>query len=406
MTVDRVNTARKVAEAAAAGVLDRTPEPGAPPTRVVAMGDPQTRFASFASVLDAHGLLANDGWLRREVGLVCVGDYFDYYAAHTHGPDELEQAGREGLLILQWLAAHPPMQVTMLLGNHDAARVTELCDVDDESFAAARSLALEAFASLPDERRRLEASFAGRFPAIPTAELARRDFSTFQVAQRESIQHHLLAGRIQLAAVGRHRGLPLLLTHAGVTTRELDLLGLAHHASADEIALALNAWLAERVRRVRPIWIDGIAAPLDLGPLHVGGVSGQESGGLLSHRPANPERRQGARDTDRAWEFRPERPRRFHPHDLPPGLVQACGHTRAPSSARELSPWVTEEASVARSGELRSLRVRDRRIRYDSGVIAVEPGDSVLFLLDADLDRAHPEDVALLEVGPVERCIV
>ena len=49
--------------------------------------------------------------------------------------------GRDGSNVLRWLAEHPPDQVVILMGNHDAARVMELAFESDESFAGARALA-------------------------------------------------------------------------------------------------------------------------------------------------------------------------------------------------------------------------------------------------------------------------
>jgi hypothetical protein len=77
----------------------------------------------------------------------------------------------------------------------------------------------------------------------------------------------LRAGRVVLAATATLRdGGTALLTHAGVTARELALLGAG--ADAREIAGALNDALRVAVAR----WREGDA--LDLGALHVAGAVG------------------------------------------------------------------------------------------------------------------------------------
>src|SRR5262249_10358500 len=132
----------------------------------------------------------------------------------------------------------------------------------------------------------------------------------------------LLAGRFDLALVGElPDGRAALLTHAGITGRELTMLGAAAEPAA--IAASLQAQLARAVDQVRDDWTRGVATPPSLEPLHVAGIPGEEGGGLLYHRPTNPERR-GA---DRSWERVGPRPRRFDPRTLPPGLTQIAGHT-------------------------------------------------------------------------------
>ena len=68
---------------------------------------------------------------------------------------------------------------------------------------------------------------------------------------------------------------------------------------------------------MRDDWGRGAPTPLSLEPMHAAGIPGEEGGGLLYHRPSNPERR-GA---DRSWELAVARPRRFDPRTLPPGLT-------------------------------------------------------------------------------------
>src|SRR5581483_5621311 len=128
--------------------------------------------------------------LRPGVHLVSLGDHFDY----PPGPGaDQRSVGREGVVVLRWLCEQPEERVTLLLGNHDACRVVELVGLDDDRFADARALAGEiARAEAEDEsppgaaaaRRRgraagLRDAFAGRFPDIPTPELALRDFASY-----------------------------------------------------------------------------------------------------------------------------------------------------------------------------------------------------------------------------------
>ena len=64
-----------------------------PPDKVerqlnVAIGDPQASLSTFLRILDLNGLLGDDGRLRPEVGLVSMGDHFDWGRpedrAHRH----------------------------------------------------------------------------------------------------------------------------------------------------------------------------------------------------------------------------------------------------------------------------------------------------------------------------------
>ena len=243
--------------------LPAAPAP-APCRRRVTLGDPQTDTARALSVLAAHDLLSPDGWLRPEVGLVCMGDLFDF------NTEDVVWAGAEGLAFARWLAAHDPAQVTLLLGNHDLGRLQELAGFDDARFAQARrdAVALD------------EATFLARYPALPTPEVASRDFSAFHTAQADWLRGALVEGRVRLAsAEALADGRPVLLTHAGVTERERALLGVA--AEPEAIAAALEARLRDALEGVRSRWEAGHADPLDLEPLHVAGREGVEGGGLL-----------------------------------------------------------------------------------------------------------------------------
>lgn len=236
------------------------------------MGDPQTTFAKVLGILEKHDLLGGDGYLREDVGLVSIGDHFDF---HAHDGKAMAAVGRDGMDNLRWLAEHPPDQVVIVMGNHDSARVMELAFETDESFAAARALAAVALAEDPPGEKTRE--FVATYPRIAKPGLADRDFASFSVAQRELVQQLVLAGRMRLACLGYHAGKPVLLTHAGVTNAEVKELGVEPRAEA--LAVALEDHLRKAVAGVRCAWESDEPAALDLRPLHFAGESGREVGG-------------------------------------------------------------------------------------------------------------------------------
>lgn len=388
-----------------AAALARTPwAPAAPtrrpPRRVVAVGDPQTTDARFFEVLDAHGLLGDDGRLAPDVALLSIGDHFDF-APQAPGLT-VEATGAHGLRILRWLAEHPPDRAVIVWGNHDLCRVIELHDVDDATFARARRLALEADATTattdaharfvaeltrlapsvhvrrpgepPDPARRaaLEAELFRLVPGLPTTECAVRDWSGFAADQRDLVQRLLLAGRGRLGVAGRlPDGRELLLTHAGVGDREVELLGAS---GARGLADGLERHLARAVERVRAAWEAGRSAPLDLAPLHVAGRAGAEGGGLLYHRPVNPER--GARGL-----------RRFDVRTLPRALVQACGHSTNKKMIESLTGLDTAGAEALPPGALRALVVHPGgRVVYGGTDAAQPTGSAVLLMIDGAIN--------------------
>jgi hypothetical protein len=307
-------------------------------------------------------MLGVDGFLSDDVVLVSVGDHFDYHAKDGTDPRH------DGLAILRWLAEHAPSQAPLLLGNHDAARVMELARVSDSDFAKLRAVALDdpddaAWAALTD---------------IPTPGLVARDYASFSEAQRALVADLLRAGRYHLGlAATLPGGTPALITHAGVTVREVGMLGV--DANPPALAAALDA-------RLKAAVANGLA-PLDLAPLHLAGEQPREGGGLLYHRPAE------SPGSD-------ER-RRYHPRDLPAGLVQIAGHTTHAKAKKELAQWVTPAAASVDHGVLRTLIVDGERIAYDAGVVAPPPGAAVLYLVDAAMN--DPElDPELLPVFEVE----
>lgn len=355
--------------------------------RHFALGDPQGSREALFGVLERHGLLGADGWLAPGVSLVSIGDHFDYGG-------EVDEAAREGERFLRWLAAHAPAQVTILAGNHDLVRVCEFASMTDARFTAARALAAQLATAAEPDRTALEALFRTQFPDLPSTSVARRDFSAFRERQRRLVQELLLSRRMRLASTTRLRGRPALLTHAGVTERELALLGLGRDASPQVIAAALNARLDAAVDRVRVPWNKGDPAPLSLAPLHVAGVAGREGGGLLYHRPARSDRGAG----DLPWEQDPERPRRFDPRSLPIGLMQICGHCSHHKCLVELEGWVDASARAAPDGRLRTLVSAANHVVYSAGVHVPDSDVAVLVMIDPSLARTPPDEVELLEL--------
>jgi hypothetical protein len=372
----------------------------------VAIGDPQVPLETFLAMLEHHGLLGDDGMLAPDVGLLSIGDHFDYPAP------TLERSRRGGLALLRWLAEHPPDRVSILLGNHDTSRVQELVGASDERYARGRVVAEEVrhlerahgkHSEVALEARR---RFHAAFPELPVPGLVERDYDSYSTAQRALVMALLLGGRVRLAAVGRLAGeeRSLLLTHAGVTLRDLRQMGLEDERSPEVIASSLNRRLDEAVARVRPAWERGELLPLDLSPLHYPGDADQEGGGLLYHRPANPDRPGGVeRPPDPAWEMHAERPRRFHPLELPAGLVQVCGHSGHRKCLQELVPWVTARARAMTLGGLRTLRAGAGGIVYDAGLEPGDPSEATLLMIDGELARVTwVSDYQVLSLGGIE----
>jgi hypothetical protein len=381
----------------------------AEPRRLVAIGDPQAPAARFFAILARHGVLDAHGAVLGSTCLVSLGDHFDYPPASGGRSTTETEVGQEGIRILSWLAEQPDGRAIVLLGNHDASRVIELVGIDDGRFAAARRLSQEIAESTAADRAgsapspaivsELRREFTRLFPEIPAPEIAGRDFSSYSAAQRSLVQRLLLDGRFRLALAARlaaHPEVEVLVTHAGVTERELDLLELPSAAGPVAIAQALNAFLACAVDRVCAAWRRGEPRPLDLSPLHVAGTSGIEGGGLLYHRPANP----GA-EVDGGWRFDSARPRRFDPRRLPKGLVQVCGHTSHARSQSELAPWLEEGSAGATA--VRLLAVRGGCVRYGIWDGQAPPADqesAALLLIDSAMHEIDPDAYPVLDLLP------
>ena len=333
-------------------------------TRTFVIGDPQGPFAKVLAVLDRHGLLVGDR-LAADVVLVSIGDHFDY----DHR--DPRTAGQEGLRLLRWLASHDAAQVHLVLGNHDAARVMELATLTDDEFEIARTCTPEAYAT--------------SFAALPPQHVLARDYASFCVEQRELVRALLEARRFHLALVGQLGNVEVLITHAGVTRREIGMLGINAQSTARPIAAGLEGHLELAVRLG--------TSPLSLEPLHVSGSDGKEGGGLLYHRPSNPAS---------GSVFDADRPRRFDPRTLPEGIVQVIGHSGHAKCVQELGEWCTPAARARAHGGLRSLHVvtdpfrvaQGTTVEYDLGVVV--HGDATLVLTDGELRRVPAEEVDLL----------
>ena len=202
----------------------------------MAIGDPQAPLETFFALLDAHGLRDDDGRVAPDVHLVVMGDYFDWGAR-----DDRERARQSGRRLLEWLAAHPREQVTLLLGNHDLARVGELAHLDDDTFRRAQAEADCAYLEKRPVRPEREFSAA---TGLASWETAARDFATFDTAQRELVVRLLREGRFDVAYAPAP---DLLLTHAGVTRGQLERLGLDPQATLD--ARAIRGGARARARR-------------------------------------------------------------------------------------------------------------------------------------------------------------
>jgi hypothetical protein len=356
--------------------------------RRFAIGDPQAPFEQFRRILENHKLLSDQGRLADDVALISVGDHFDFSGGTPR------EVGDEGMKVLTWLAQHPPDQVVILAGNHDLSRVTELALQTDASFGEARELARPVedlrkkkgrTADEDAELERRKRAFHDRFPDLATAELVDRDYVTFTEEQRRLVQTLLVAGRLRFAHVESLGGRPLLLTHAGVTKRELELLFLEQETDAERIARALNEALDAAVGKVRARWEKGELTPLELEPLHVPGRGGREGGGLLYHRPVFP-----FRADEKALA-----PRTYDPLDLPK-MAQACGHTGHKKSSKDLAGAITPQARGFLRGGLRTLAVNGDRIVYDAGIVT--GGERVLHMVDAEMNYVSHDAYPLLEL--------
>jgi hypothetical protein len=329
----------------------------------VAIGDPQAPLDTFFRVLEHNGLLGEAGRLRPEVGLVSMGDHFDWGK-----PDERTRATEEGTAILSWLAAHPPDQVEIIFGNHDLVRVGELTHFTDESFAAAQLAADYAY-----QQPSMAPAFLSKYPMVASAEVISRSFACFDVKQRELVTRLLKKRRARLAVAPAD---DLLLVHAGVTNDALEALAIPAR-NATSIAAGLNRFLDDRVAK----WSG--TGPLDLSPLHeIGSAKGGEARGVLSHRPTNP----AVGKIDRAR-------RAFDPRSLPTGIVQVIGHITDKNCKALMGRWTGPRAPPV-YGQLRGLSRSGDEVRYHVGL---EDSDTLIFI-DGGMNHVPPEKYQLFDI--------
>jgi hypothetical protein len=366
-----LDNAARCAARAPSTAAPRSPPPA--PRLRVAIGDPQADITRFLAILDHHGLLGEDGWLRPDVQLVSVGDHFDWGKAH-----EREAVARSALRLVAWLAAHPADQVILLAGNHDLGRVGELADFTDATFTEAQAEA-DGIYDGDDTDEVRERAFLDRFPQVPTVELVARDFSAFREEQRVWITHLLRQRRLRAAYAA---GPDLLVLHAGVTREDLGVVGLAQerHADAHAVADALNRALDAAVEA----WTGGRLIVPNLH--HPGSADYGEGRGIFYQRPSlRPEEAERTRATPR---------RRFDPRRLPVGLTQVVGHTRDKRS-RELLCLPGD----VRDGVLRHLVTDGERLSYAHGTPAEpHPREAVLVFTDGGMREAPVEAFELLDL--------
>lgn len=328
-------------------------------------------------ILSRHDLLGDDGRLADDVLLVSIGDHFDF-----GGSAERRTAARDGLAILAFLAAHPPDQVVLIAGNHDLGRVGELSEFDDASFAEAHERAVRAYRG-GDPDLELERELCDAYPSLATAEVAARDFSAFEVVQRELVWALLRSRRLRLAHA---EGEQLLFCHAGVTCAHLDAVRIPENlrANARVVADALNAALdaATDAHAGGAFGVAGLHRP--------GSRAGGEGGGMLYHRPANPDVAQ-----NRGHDLADPLGRRFDPRTLPAGLTQVVGHIADAKCRELLGAWARDEAPS--EGALRSLTTDGSRVEYRTGLPSarLSAGHARVDFIDGLMNRTPVERYAL-----------
>lgn len=351
--------------------------------RAVAIGDPQAPFDRFLQILWQHGLLAENGWLEEDVHLVSMGDHFDFGAF-----DERQSAAQSGELLLSWLAAHLPRQVTLLAGNHDLSRVGELAAFSAAEFDAASSTARELYRLDPPDAER-EAAFFARFPALPSIELAARDLSTFRPEQRTMVRALLERDRFRLAA--EFSG--ALLCHAGVTSEHLTAIGVPKDAQANarHVSEALNASLHRAVK----LWEQDPTSPFEVPHLHRSGSHATgEGGGILFHRPARPSNAESHKGVPDLFS------RRYDPRRIPRGMTQITGHVRDAKSRSLLGAWAMDGAGP--DGQLRSLTIRGDDVEYRKGVPKPEPGLTAMLFTDGAMAQTPPTQYQVLDLNTLQ----
>jgi Calcineurin-like phosphoesterase len=340
----------------------------------VAVGDPQASLEKLLAIFERHDLLSR-GRLRSHVRAIFMGDYFDY------GPPSLrEEAARSGAELLEWILNQNTQQVTILLGNHDLARLCELSEFQSaEEFQVAHQLALKAYRG-GDVDIELENHLKTLYPSVVDAETIARDFSCFAPAQRALLISALRQGRMRIAHA--HRG--ALFVHAGVTRRDLQRLNPAEE-TAEAYARCLNSFFEERVGVFLKDLEGDARGALDLQFLHV--PPSRKTGwgrGIFFQRPGDPAA------SKRPEDFEGLTRARYNPLELP-NFLQVVGHTRD-KKCRETMPFWSD-AGEPKDGVLRSLQIENGFPRYRHGIHC----DPSMIFTDGAMFHSSVENYELLD---------
>ncbi len=357
-----------------------------PRTKTFAVGDPQAPIQSLLEVLARADLLGVDGRLKDEIRLISLGDHFDW----GRRSDRLA-ATESALALLSWLASHPADQVTLILGNHDLARVCELAAFDYDHFLEAQSEADDAYDSGDPKR---VAAFRRRHPGISDPEMLARDLATFSLAQRELVVRLLRSGRFRVAAPVSTDALCL---HGAVTQDDLAGIGIPADRMADAafVSETLNSALDREVERWAATFDESAIVtglpPLELGALHQPADGETDGRGIFYQRPSHPL-------AARAELFIGPPRRRFDPRFLPLGLTQIVGHIRDKKARELLGAWTDHRRPE--DGRIRHLVTDGRSVRYRFGLpdpSASTPRSAMIFA-DAGMNFVPAERYPLLDL--------
>ena len=122
----------------------------------------------------------------------------------------------------------------------------------------------------------------------------------------------------------------------------------------------------------------------------------EEGGGLLYHRPTNPNREDG----DKKWELGGAAPRRYVPSSLPPGLVQLVGRSGHKKLREVLGAWVEPDALAVERGGLRTLTVAGPKVRYRMGIHPPVDSGATMYFVDGEMNSV---DEAAYPLMPLDQ---
>jgi hypothetical protein len=342
--------------------------------RTVAIGDPQASLAKFLAILN-HNKLLNGDRLKPDIHLISMGDHFDY------GPPSMRvEAAQNGIDLLTWLFAHPREQITIIMGNHDLARVCELSMFGDNlEFIAAQRMAVAAYRG-GDVDEHVEQQFKNLYPELVDAETLARDFSCFDFRQRELVIQGLHDIRFSLSRVFNGA----LFVHAGITQTDLKKLNPPAETPVC-YAHVLRKLLFDRTDVLLDSLKKNRKAAFDLSPVHV--PPSQKTGwgrGVFFHRPGDPA------SAKRPTDFEGEARARFSPLDLP-DFRQVVGHSRD-KKCREMMPF-WHDGEAAKDGPLRSLSVENKFPKYARGI----QSNAKMIFTDGAMFHTPVEEYELLD---------